>query len=156
MRFLSRPLATRFAGLTLHLWWRALLGRLRIHGLSRLLLVLRRWRVLARLLLALRVGVALLLSLLLLLVVRQRLAVGAFWRVSQGYVRRGWQWQCPTVELGVGRRLLTAPNRVSGDEGLGLSRDRREDTFLRKALAVGAAAVLRLIEAGATNLATRQ
>lgn len=55
-----------------------MLWRLRIHGLTRLLLVARRrWRVLPRLLLALRwVLIALLLR--LLLVVGQRLSVGTF------------------------------------------------------------------------------
>lgn len=55
-----------------------MLWRLRVHGLTRLLLVAgRRWRVLPRLLLSLRwVLVALLLW--LLLVVRQRLSVGTF------------------------------------------------------------------------------
>lgn len=79
MRLLGRSLTTRFARLALHLWWGTLLRRLGIHRLSGLLLVLRRRRVLTRLLLALgRVGIALLLSLLLLLVVRQRLTVSAF------------------------------------------------------------------------------
>ena len=67
-----------------------------------------------------------------------------------------WHWVCLTIELGVWRRLLSAPDCVSRDEGLCLGRDRCEDTFLREALAVGAATVLRLVEARATNLATRQ
>lgn len=88
-----------------------MLWRLRIHGLTRLLLVARRrWRVLARLLLPLRwILVALLLR--LLLVVGQRLSVG-------------------TIKLGVGWRLLTAPDCVSGHKGLRLGRDRREHALL--------------------------
>lgn len=75
MRFVGRPLATGFT--TLHLRRRTLLRWLRVYGLPGLLLVTgRRRRVLTRLLLAWRVAIAALL--LLLLVMRQRLAVGAF------------------------------------------------------------------------------
>lgn len=42
------------------------------------------------------------------------------------------------------------------NKGLRLGRDGSEDTFLGEALAVCAASVLGLIEAGAANLATRQ
>ena len=76
MRFIGSSFASSL--LALHLRGRTLLWRLRIHGLTRLLLVARRrWRVLARLLLPLRwILVALLLR--LLLVVGQRLSVGTF------------------------------------------------------------------------------
>lgn len=88
MRLLGRPLTVRVAGLALHLGRSALLWWLRIHRLSRLLLVAwRRWRILAGLLLTLRICITLLLLLLLLLVVGQRLTVGPFWSVSQGYVQ---------------------------------------------------------------------
>ena len=106
---------------------------LRVYGLSRLLLVARRRRrVLSRLLLTLRrVLIALLPR--LLLVVRQRLAVR-------------------TIELGVWRRLLTTPDSVCWDEGLGLGRNRREDALLGKALAVCAATIFRLVKARAADL----
>jgi hypothetical protein len=76
VRFIGSSFASGL--LALHLRGRTLLWRLRVHGLTRLLLVAgRRWRVLPRLLLSLRwVLVALLLW--LLLVVRQRLSVGTF------------------------------------------------------------------------------
>lgn len=61
-----------------------------------------------------------------------------------------------TIKLSVGRRLLAAPDCVSRHEGLGLSRHGCEDALLREALAVCAAAVFRLIESRAANLATRQ
>lgn len=64
-------------------------------------------------------------------------------------------WQRLTVcaiELRVWWRVLTAPDGVCGHESLGLSADRREDALLREALTVGAAAILRLIEARAANL----
>ena len=51
------------------------------------------------------------------------------------------------VELGVGWRVLTAPDRVRRDERLGLRAHWREDTFLGEALTVGAATILRLVEA---------
>lgn len=110
-----------------------MLWRLRIHGLTRLLLVARRrWRILPGLLLPLRwVLIALLLR--LLLVVGQRLSV------------------C-TIELGVGWRLLAAPDCVGGHKGLRLGRDGREHAFLREALAVGAATVFGLIEPRAADL----
>jgi hypothetical protein len=57
-----------------------------------------------------------------------------------------------TIELGIRRRLLATPNSVCWDEGLGLGGNRGEDTFLRKALAVCAAAIFRLIEARAADL----
>ena len=65
---------------------------------------------------------------------------------------------CPrlTIELGVGWRLLTAPDCVSGHKGLRLGRDGCEHAFLREALAVGAATVFGLIESRAADLATRQ
>lgn len=95
----------------------------RIHGL--LLVALRRRRILALLLrLRVRLPVALL---------REGLAVCA-------------------VKLRVRRRILPAPDRVRGHKGLSLRGNGREDTFLREALAVGAAAILRLVEAGAANL----
>jgi len=76
VRFVGGSLTSSF--LTLHLRRSALLWRLWVHGLSRLLLVARRrGRVLPRLLLALwRVLITLLPR--LLLVVRQRLAVCTF------------------------------------------------------------------------------
>jgi hypothetical protein len=61
-----------------------------------------------------------------------------------------------TIELGVRWRLLAAPDCVGWHEGLRLGRDGREDALLREALAVGAATVLRLVESGASYLATRQ
>jgi hypothetical protein len=61
-----------------------------------------------------------------------------------------------TIELGVGWRLLAAPDCVGWHEGLRLGRDGREDALLREALAVGAATVLRLVKSGASYLATRQ
>jgi len=66
-------------------------------------------------------------------------------------------WQRLTVcaiELCVRWRVLTAPDGVCGDESLGLGAYRREDALLREALTVGAAAILRLIEARAANLAS--
>lgn len=65
---------------------------------------------------------------------------------------------CPglTIELGVGWRLLAAPDCVSGHKGLRLGRDGCEHAFLREALAVGAATVFGLIESRAADLATRQ
>lgn len=108
---------------------RALVARLHVgllRGVHRLLLIaLRRWRVLALLLrLRVRLPGALL---------REGLAVRA-------------------VELRIRRRILPAPNRVRGHECLRLRGDGREDTFLREALAIGTAAILRLVEAGAANL----
>lgn len=47
----------------------------------------------------------------------------------------------------------TAPDCVCGHEGLGLGGDGCEDALLREAHAVGAAAILRGLEAGAANLA---
>ena len=58
-----------------------------------------------------------------------------------------------TIELGVRRRLLAAPDSVCWDEGLGLGGNRCENTLLGKALAVCAAAVFRLIKARAADLA---
>jgi len=57
-----------------------------------------------------------------------------------------------TIELGVWRRLLAAPDSVCWDEGLGLGRNRREDALLGKALAVCAAAIFRLVKARAADL----
>lgn len=125
MRLVVRSLAPSLNGLlALHLRG-SLRRRLPVHG--RLLVARRRRRVGAGLLVGLLVGIA------LLTVGRKRLAVG-------------------TVQLSVGWRLLAAPDGVSGYESLGLGRHRGEDTFLREALAVGAAAVLRLVEARAADL----
>lgn len=86
MRFIGGSFASSL--LALHLRRSALLWRLGIHGLSGLLLIPgRRWRILALLLLALRRVLISLLLWLLLLVVRQWLAVGAFWSVSQAFAQ---------------------------------------------------------------------
>jgi len=57
-----------------------------------------------------------------------------------------------TIELGVWRRLLTAPDGVCWDESLCLGGDWREDALLGEALAVCAATVFRLVESRATDL----
>ncbi len=67
-----------------------------------------------------------------------------------------WKWlTIGAVELSVWWWPLTAPDSVSRDEGLCLSMHRSEDAFLGKAHAVGAAAILGLIEAGTSNLEPR-
>lgn len=56
------------------------------------------------------------------------------------------------VQLGVCRRILASPDSVRRDERLCLGTNRSKDAFLRETLAVGAAPVFGLIEAGAADL----
>lgn len=59
-----------------------------------------------------------------------------------------------TVQLsGAGRATAASIESLGRYKGLGLGRDGSKDTFLAEAHAVGAAAVLGVFEAGATNLA---
>lgn len=135
VRFIVGSLATVFgAGRTLQTGHTGLLRwRLAVHGL--LSVAGGRRRVLAGLTVRVLLRRVLLRWSLLVAVamLRQRLTVRA-------------------VELSVGRRVLSAVDRVGGDESLGLRADGREDALLRETLAVGAAAVFGLIEARAANL----
>lgn len=140
MRLVKRSLLTRLGLLTLD----------RLHVRRRLLvhlllLVARRWWwVLPRLLLLL-----LLLALLVLLALLLTLLRCV--RISSAVLRLQWL-TVRAVKLGVRRRILAPPYGMRRDERLGLSTHGREDAFLRKALAVGAAAIFGLIEPRAANL----
>ena len=130
VRLVVGALATRLGRRTLQLRNAGLLlWWLLVHGLLR---IARWWRrVLSGLLLWWRI----LLLFAVTVAMGQRLAVRA-------------------VELRIRWRILAAPDSVRRNKSLCLSTDWREDTFLREALTVGAAAILRLVEAGTANLDT--
>ena len=107
-------------------FWRSHLGWWRLSVHWLLLVALRWWWILAR---WMRVRIA-------TIMLRQWLAIRA-------------------VELSALWWVLATPDRVRRNESLSLSRNRCEDAFLRKALTIGASAILRLIEAGASNLKAR-
>ena len=73
-------------------------------------------------------------------------------RIGFASAVRGQWLTVGTVELGVGWRVLTAPDGVSRDKGLGASGHGSKDTVLREAHTVGTATVFGLVEAGAANL----
>ena len=122
MRLISRALRTCCWALHWLHWWLTRLGRVHL----RLLVALRRRWILATLL---RRRVLLIAP----AVLGKRLAIRA-------------------VKLSVWRRILASPHGMRRDEGLSLRRHWSEDAFLGEPLAIGAAAVLRLVEARAADL----
>jgi hypothetical protein len=92
--------------------------------------------------------------LLLVALRRRRVLARLLRRVwSGGLLTTRGQWLAiGAVELRVRGRVLSTPHGMRRDERVSLGADRREHALLREALAVGAASIVRLVEAGAANL----